>query len=139
MDTPSSKAPPVDELLFRKLYPNFRPKEFVCPCGECDGGAMEHYYLAALQDLRLQMGFPFHITSAFRCPGYNATLPNSSPTSYHPKAVACDISTAALDSEQRHRLLEKAFLRFTGIGIYKNFIHLDLRPVREKSMWWGSY
>jgi uncharacterized protein YcbK (DUF882 family) len=100
---------------------------------------MEFYFLAALQDLRLQCGFPFHINSGFRCPAYNATLPNSSPDSYHTKAVAADISTAAMDGGQRHLFLQRAFLRFTGIGIYKTFVHLDLRPASGNTTWWGGY
>lgn len=126
------------EEIFKQCFPNFRATEFYCPCGQCQGG-VAHHFMAQLQNLRWQMGFPFHINSGYRCPEYNASLENSSPNSKHMLGIACDISTASLDSKQKHDLIGKAFLHFTGIGIYKNFIHLDLRAEKERAMWWGSY
>jgi len=129
----------MDENLFDKLYPNFTLEEFRCPCRSslCIKDGMEYWFLSALQDLRLQVGFPLKINSGYRCAEYNATLPKSSLNSNHIKGIAVDISTSRLSGSQKHRLLRKAFPRFTGIGIYTTFFHLDLRHLHEKSLWIG--
>ncbi len=127
----------MDEKTFKEMFPNFRPIEFKCPCQNCDGGKMSLFFMSTLQGLRYQIGFPLHINSGFRCPEYNASLENSSPKSQHMIGLAADISTITLTPSQKHFLVEKAFQRFTGVGIYKNFIHLDLRDPGVKSTWTG--
>ena len=128
-----------ENILFRRMFPSFRPSEFECPCKHplCQVDGMEFWFLAALQDVRLQVGHPFHIGSGYRCSAYNATLPNSVPDSYHIKGIAADIDTRRLNGQEKHRLLRKVFQRFTGVGIYPTFIHVDLRPLSEKVVWLG--
>lgn len=128
----------MDDITFRRCFPNFFQREFKCPCSDCDGGRMEFTFLCRLQDLRSRCDIPFTITSGFRCPSYNSTLIGSVEKSYHTLGLACDISTASLDGKKRHKLIKEAMQSFTGVGLYKNFIHLDLRPNKEKTVWVGS-
>ena len=125
--------------LFKEMYPNFSRSEFACPCKKqsCPQFGMKHYFLAAIQDLRLQTAMPIEINSGFRCVEYNRTVLHSSPQSMHVDGLAADISIRKLSPYQKHRLFKKAFLRFNGIGIYKEFLHLDLRSPHEKVVWIG--
>jgi len=126
----------MDNILYHRMFPNFQPQEFRCPCEHplCQGDGMEFWFLSALQDLRLQVGFPLKINSGYRCSIYNEHV-GGVKNSYHVKGVAVDICTRAFSPKEKHRLLRKAFQRFTGIGMYTTFIHLDLRPLACKSVW----
>lgn len=97
---------------------------------------MEAYFLAALQDVRLQCDFGFVINSGYRCPTWNKHVGGKS-NSMHLKGLACDIKTAHLTGKQKHKLLKKVTDRFNGIGIYFDFIHVDLRSPAERTLWLG--
>lgn len=127
----------MDNILYHRMFPNFRPEEFACPCKHpmCQVDGMQFPFLFAIQDLRNQVEFPLPINSGYRCSTFNAVLKGAVPNSNHIKGIACDIGIHKMTSQQKHLLLEKAFNRFTGIGIYKNFIHLDTRPARFRSLW----
>jgi uncharacterized protein YcbK (DUF882 family) len=120
------------------MYPNFKPKEFECHCTdpECKKDGMEFFFLAALQDLRFAVGFPLLISSGYRCQIMNKVA-GGRPDSFHLKGLACDILIKDMSSGQKHRLLRKALGRFNGVGIYPHFVHLDLRPPRDKAVWIG--
>lgn len=126
------------EEIYYKMYPNFKPSEFECPCDrpECRKHGMEYYFLAAIQDLRLSVGRPFKITSGYRCPEHNIEV-GGVKGSWHLKGLACDISTVSFQVNEKHRFLKKALQRFNGVGIYEKFVHLDLRSVRHKALWVG--
>ncbi len=130
---------PMDNILYRRMFPNFRPSEFHCPCGNplCAKENMDYPFLFSVQDWRTECEFPFKVNSGYRCSAYNATLPDSVPDSWHCQGLAVDISTKPLNATQKHILLEGAFKRFTGIGIYKTFIHVDKRPRSERAVWVG--
>lgn len=98
---------------------------------------MEYWFMAAIQSLRMELGFPLTINSGYRCSAYNATLPGSAPDSYHCQGLAADISTARMAGQQKHSLLLRAVMKFTGVGIYKTFIHVDLRPTEKRTTWTG--
>jgi len=119
------------------MYPDFRAAEFACRCENeaCQRHGMQFIFLSALQDLRSQIAIPFKINSGFRCKTYNSTLAHSAADSYHCKGLAADISTHGMPGKVKHKFLEKAFDRFTGIGVYRNFVHLDLRDVSLKTCW----
>ncbi len=126
-------------MEFEDMFPNFTPEEFYCPCGgaQCRKVGIKLWFVAALQDLRLQCGFPLKINSAYRCPEHNARV-GSKPTSQHLLGVAADIDIHRLSTGQKHRLLRKAFLRFNGVGVYNTFIHLDLRDPKAPAFWVGD-
>ena len=124
----------MDQLS--KLWPNFTLKEFECPCGNsgCPKDGMEYWFISALQDLRLQFGSPLRINSGFRCYDYNQYILGAEK-SKHCTGIAADIAITSLTADRKHRLLRKVFYRFTGIGIYRTFVHVDLRPLCEKAFW----
>jgi len=116
------------------IVKNFKRPELQCPCcGECK---MDDNFLVKLQKLRDVVGFPLIISSAYRCKDHNASV-GGVTTSQHKYGKAADIIVNHYTSKRRYFILSSAFkLKFSGIGIYKEFIHLDTREER-KSLWVG--
>ncbi len=109
----------ADEMLTK----NFSRKELACPdCGLCD---MKPDFLAKLQQLRESWNRPLILNSAFRCPSHNKIV-GGAADSQHLVGNAVDIH--CIDSFERFGLLVRALsIGFRGIGISKDFIHIDMR------------
>lgn len=106
------------------------------PAGFCEGEYWhDPAFLDALEDLRAKAGHrPLVITSAHRCPQWNAAV-GGAPLSQH-KTLAVDIALAGQD---RFRLLSAARAAgFTGFGLARSFIHLDTRPSPARWFYPGS-
>lgn len=108
----------------------FKLEEFQCPC--CGKELMDAVFLDRLDKLRGSVGHPLIVNSGFRCPKHNAEK-DGSKESMHLKGMASDISTTNMTAGQRHRLINQAMELFNGIGIGKNFVHVDIR--KEPAMW----
>lgn len=77
-----------------------------------------------LEALEVFIGKELHITSGFRSQDYEVRMGRSG-LSAHCFGKAVDIYT--YDSSVRFNILKFCFLKnITRIGIYKNFIHLDI-------------
>ncbi|NQY97623.1 MAG: hypothetical protein HRT82_10715 [Henriciella sp.] len=119
-------------------WPNFQISELACRCGGrfCDG-AYWHApgFLNRLQALRDSCGQALIITSAHRCPQWNAAV-GGAPMSRH-KTIAVDILLSRQERQQLRMLAEA--IGFTGIGLARRFLHLDLRP--RPAVWYypGSF
>lgn len=106
----------------------FHPAEFACKhCGE---SKMDQAFLEELDELRHRCGFPFIITSGYRCPVHNARVSSTGATGPHTTGRAADIGTSHASA---HKLLRVALeMGFTGIGVQQKgagrFIHLDNLP-----------
>jgi uncharacterized protein YcbK (DUF882 family) len=78
--------------------------------------------------LRRQLGFPFVVTSAYRCPHHNARVSSTGSAGPHTTGRAIDI---AVQGKQALDLLHAALesRQFTGIGVNQKgagrFLHLD--------------
>lgn len=104
---------------------NFRRSEFACKCG-CGADYINKDFVELLQIIRDYIDDTMIITSGVRCIDYNARQKNSSPTSKHLIGIAADI--AIPDSHTRYLIISKAIeLGIIGIGVGKNFVHLDYR------------
>ena len=124
-------------LQARWRWPNFSVSELSCGCdGRFCGGAYWHDpgFLDPLQMLREEIGGPLVLTSAHRCPLWNAAI-GGAPFSAH-KRIAADISLHALD---RFELLTAARdFGFTGLGLARTFLHLDRRSKPATWFYKGS-
>lgn len=85
-----------------------------------------------VEALRTLCGFPFPITSAYRCPDHNAKVSSTGRTGPHTTGRAIDIGVRG---EQAFKLVQLALqygTTFTGIGLQQKgqgrFVHLDDLP-----------
>ena len=101
-------------------------------CKETGENEMDYGFLESLDLLRDTCGFPFVITSGYRSPEHSVEKAKAKPGT-HSKGIAADIKIA--NSAERFDLIDAALMQgFTGIGIHKDFIHLDMRHT-EEVMW----
>jgi len=65
--------------------------------------------------------------SMYRCPTHNAAV-GGKPGSWHVKGQAIDIGWSQMPGGEKLALLELARKHgFTGIGIHRDFLHIDTR------------
>ena len=87
---------------------------------------MNEDFMAKVEFLRHELGFPFKVTSAYRCKDHPIEAKKVVPGA-HTSGRAIDI---AVRGEEAHQLLKKAFsMGIGGIGVNQKgasrFIHLD--------------
>jgi len=111
-----------------RISNNFELSEFQCPC--CKRVMLHPLLLKQLQKLRSDIDQPIYINSGYRCKPYNKQV-NGVPTSYHLFGMAVDIKVKIISMEALSVLA--GLVGFKGIGVYDNFLHLDIRP--EKEIW----
>jgi len=89
-----------------------------------------------LKQISGHIGKPFYINSGYRDPAYNAKVSDTGRTGPHTEGTAADISTAGWTDEEKANLINVASAYgIKGIGIYKNFVHLDMS--RNGVRTWG--
>lgn len=109
--------------------------KLACSCG-C-GMLPRKKAMLRLQYARELTHFPWIITSAARCPEYNAKVSSTGLTGPHTTGLAFDIG---VQGEQAYAVLS-ALLKasFTGIGINQKgtgrFIHGDLIVIGRPMIW----
>lgn len=117
-------------------FPNFKPSEFSCKC--CGEQGIQLELVAKVQELRTACGFPFKITSGWRCSEHPAEMRKQEPGTHY-QGVACDIAIAGEDA---YKVVKEAMaLGFTGIGIAQKgdwssrFIHVDVAQNNRPRIW----
>ncbi len=112
-------------------WPNFSPAEIACRgTGKL---LVNEDALNRLQELRVTLGKPLIVNSAYRSPEHNTKV-GGAKASKHLEGTAFDISMANHDPASFIAAARKA--GFKGIGTYprSNFIHIDTGPARS----WGE-
>jgi len=107
-------------------YKYFSQRELTCKCG-CGRQEMSPEFMYKIEAIREKLGFPFPVTSAYRCPEHNQKVSSSGPHGPHTTGRAIDISVRG---DRAHALLGAAMeAGFSGIGVSQKgsarFIHLD--------------
>jgi uncharacterized protein YcbK (DUF882 family) len=98
-------------------------------CQETGENKMNVEFIHRLDELREACGFPFIITSGYRSPSHSIEARKEKPGT-HAKGYASDIKTTS--GSQRYKIIEQAFLLgFSGIGVARNFIHVDDRAIHD--------
>lgn len=116
-----------------KLTKNFDSSEFACK----DGTAVPSKYIPNLQNLVNQLqiirdhtGLPIVVNSGYRTDKHNKSV-GGSPRSQHLTASASDIRCPGISVKDLLKLVDSLIkqgkIKIGGIGIYKTFIHLDIR------------
>jgi len=95
-------------------------------CSHCGEQGMNDDFMQKVEQLREELGFPFPVTSAYRCPEHPIEAKKSAPGA-HASGRAIDIG---ISHENAYRLIQAAINSgFTGIGINQKgsarFIHID--------------
>lgn len=106
-----------------KLSENFTAFEFKCKDGSREI-KIDSRLIQKLQKLRNLLKRPIKIISGYRTESYN-NLINGAKNSYHCKGMAADISVSGLENYKL--ALYAANVGFTGIGIYNDYVHVDVR------------
>lgn len=116
-----------------QLTKNFALNEFACKDGtpvpkELQANAME--LAKNLQVLRDYINAPIHLSSAYRTPKHNKAV-GGEDDSYHLKAMAGDLTTKKYTPKQLKaiilKLIAEGKMKQGGIGLYKGFVHYDIR------------
>ena len=108
----------------------FTEKELACQ--HCGSYKFDEEFLKVLNDIRHECNFPFVITSGYRSPRHSIEAKKKTP-GQHAMGIACDI--AVNGGNQRIIIVQAALkLGFSGIGVAKTFIHVDIRTT-PKMMW----
>ena len=109
---------------FKHNISNFTPQEFYCNCG-CNELLLDTDLIKYLQYLRTELDIPLKINSGYRCIAHNTAI-SGSVDSQHTKGKAVDIS--CVNSTFWYKILTSSSIKnFKGIGLHKQFIHLDTR------------
>jgi zinc D-Ala-D-Ala carboxypeptidase len=111
---------------------HFKIEEF--DCSHTGKNLMDGNFLASLDLLREHVGFPMVVTSGYRDKTHPVEAVKQNPgTGTHCLGIAADIKIT--NSSDRFVLIDAAMMDgFTGIGIAKDFIHLDMRE-SDEVMW----
>ena len=110
---------------------NFQIKEFACKDGS-DTIKVDDELVEKLQCMRTYFAAPITINSGYRTPSHNRTV-GGSPTSQHLLGKAADIVVRGKSPKVVAEFAKR--IGFTGVGTYKNFVHVDTRPT--PSYWNG--
>jgi len=100
-------------------------------CKETGENEMDIEFMKALDHLREVCKFPFIITSGFRSKTHSIEARKSTPGT-HTQGIAADIRVVG--GYERYVIQKNAYaLGFTGIGVHKDFIHVDTRKTTTVS------
>lgn len=113
-------------------WPNFSPEEPKLACSCCGEFYLDPIMFDRLQAVRNLMG-PLTINSGHRCEKYNSKI-GGAKRSQHLK-LAFDVAIKGYDRYDLYYALEAC--GFTSFGLYKTFIHADMRP-GPKVIWYGK-
>ena len=103
-------------------------------CKQTGENEMDPDFLMRLDMLRELCGFPFIVISGFRSVKHSVEVKKVAPGE-HTRGIAVDIRVSG--GVQRRAIAKQAFaLGFTGIGIYKRWVHVDMRT-STPMMWAG--
>lgn len=120
----------MDKINYIKIGYHFNLQEFECPC--CKRVMLSSDLLRKLILLRQKIKEPIFINSGYRCELENKEV-GGHPKSFHLLGMAADITVRNLSMTGLLCHAEK--IKFTGIGVYTTFLHLDTRP--QRSRWEG--
>ena len=113
------------------MYKYFKDSELLCK--HCEGEGIDPAFMQKVDKLRDELGFPFPITSAYRCKDHPIEARKSSPGA-HESGRAVDIGVRGKNAYKLVQAATKAGL--TGIGISQKggtrFIHIDDLPDSEE-------
>ena len=116
-----------------KISNNFKVKEFACKDGS-DVVFVSPELVFVLQKIRDYFGKAVNVNSGYRTPTYNQKV-DGAFYSQHLYGTAADIYIKGISPKEIADCAETLLFNTGGIGIYNNFVHIDVR--KSKSRWNG--
>lgn len=114
------------------LSRNFSRHEFTCRCG-CGFDTVDADLLHLLQvEIRDYYNRPVTILSGCRCFQHNLNTPGAARDSMHMEAKAADIRVCSVSPRALYHYLDRKYKKKYGLGLYRDRIHVDVRPVRAR-------
>lgn len=113
---------------------NFKSSELACSC--CNSEQVQQWALDKLQTVRDAVNRPLSITSAYRCskhPVEAKKIESGKKPGTHNQGLAFDVYVSN-GLERAEIVIAGLSSGATGIGVDKNFIHLDWRD-SDPVMW----
>lgn len=105
-------------------YKYFSLDEFKCQ--ETSENKIDPHFVECLDHLRDVCGFSFIITSGYRSPNHSLEKNKPNGPGMHAQGLAADIKVR--NGDERFTLVKNAIdMGFKGIGVEKDFVHVDLR------------
>jgi len=121
-----------------RLTQHFKLQEFQSKDGaEMPRNVMENIFRLSdhLQVIRNAIGNPIHINSAYRSLSHNAAI-GGVKGSFHTLGMAADITSRNHTPKELYDiiegLIESGKLSEGGLGLYKSFVHTDIRGDRAR-------
>ena len=111
-----------------KVSAHFSRSEFACKCG-CGLSSVSPALVVVLEAVRNHFDAPVIINSACRCPAYNEEI-GGVLLSQHLLGTAADIRVEGRTPQEVADWLELQYPDRYGIGLYRTFTHIDVRPAR---------
>ena len=114
---------------------HFSSWEFRCKCGECaDDVKPDKKLVAMLEQGRMFLEAPIHLTSGIRCQAHNKAVGGEEDSS-HLRGKAAGIKVNG--SIQRFRVVEALlFAGFKRLGIAEVFVHADVDESKPQEVMW---
>ena len=107
---------------------SFKEHEWACKCARCKQVTphkMQAHVMEQVQAIRDEAGRPLSLTSAYRCPQHPEEAKKAAP-GQHSLGLAVDIKV--IGGAQRYEIIQLGLKHgATGIGVAKDFVHLDWR------------
>lgn len=113
-----------------KLSANFKVSEFACKDGS-DTVFISLGLVTVLQKIRDHFAKPVIINSAYRNDAYNKKV-GGADYSQHKYGTAADIYISGVSPATIAAYVETIMPNTGGIGIYRNFVHVDVRAARAR-------
>lgn len=105
------------------MFRYFSKDEFDCQV--TGNNEMKDEFIHKLDELREACGFPFVISSGYRDPSHPIEA-RKAKAGTHAQGIAADIAVSG--GAERYKIVSEAMrLGFTGVGVHKSFIHVDIR------------
>jgi uncharacterized protein YcbK (DUF882 family) len=130
------------QMSCNQLSKNFKKSEFKCRDGsEVPDELMDNLkdLVENLQIIRDAIGKPIRIISGYRSPKYNRRI-GGARKSQHMKAKAADMVIKGMKPVEVHRivtgLIKEGKIKKGGVGLYKYFVHYDVRGFNTR--WKGK-
>ncbi len=116
-----------------QLTAHFKVREFACKDGS-DTIFISTDLARVLQQIRAHFGKPVTINSGYRTEAYNKKV-GGSAYSKHKYGLAADVVVQGVAAAEVAKYAETLLKGTGGIGLYKSFVHIDVRAVKYR---WDS-